>query len=71
MTQTSVPTWRGPIGWIMLAILVWALVLAGGVLLYDYRSGQVNWWKPTIIVTAAWLFVCVWLVALRQRRRSA
>jgi hypothetical protein len=61
-----VSVYRGPIGLIMLGVVIWTIVLAGGVLLYDYREGQVNWLKPLIIVVCSSLFLTLWALALRR-----
>lgn len=63
-----VSVYRGPIGLIMLGVVIWTMVLAGGVLLYDYRAGQVNWLKPLIIVICSALFLTLWSLALRRVR---
>jgi hypothetical protein len=62
--------YRGPIGMIMLGVVLWTVVLAGGVLLYDYRAGQINWLKPFIIVVSSMLFLGLWSLALRRVQTS-
>ncbi len=62
---------RPVLAWIMAAIAAWGVVLAGGVVLYDYRAGAVNIWKPLTIVVcvAGFLSLFRWTMA-RSARRS-
>lgn len=58
--------YRGPIGMIMLGVVIWTVVLAGGVVLYDYRAEKVNLLKPFIIVVSSMLFLGLWSLALSR-----
>ena len=55
------------LNFIRAGILIWGVVLAGGVMWYDYYQGAVNLWKPTIIVIGVVLFVAGWSLALASR----
>ena len=68
------PVTGSPIGWIMRGIFGWGVILALGVLWYDYDAGQVNLWKPLLIIVIDSLFVAGWLLAIRSgelRRQRA
>lgn len=61
---------RPVLAWIMGGIAAWGMVLAGGVLWYDYEAGTVNFWKPLTIVVciAAFLGLFRWTMSRSQRR---
>jgi hypothetical protein len=61
---------RPVLAWIMGAIAGWGIVLAAGVVLYDYRAGAVNLGKPLTIVlcVAAFLGLFRWTMARGSRR---
>lgn len=61
---------RPVLAWIMAAIAAWGVVLAGGVVLYDYRAGALNLWKPLTIVVcvAGFLGLFRWTMARSARR---
>ncbi len=56
-----------PLRWIMGAILAWGIVLAAGVVWYDYDAGRVNAWKPIVILAAVSCFLALWSYAIRRR----
>jgi len=65
---TERTTVRGePLRWIMLGILAWGIVLAAGVVWYDYEAGRVNVWKPIVILVAVAGFLAFWSYAIRRR----
>lgn len=70
MNVEATPREVRPIYLLMLGIAAWALILAGGVVWYDYAVGAINWWKPTIIVVATALFLGIWGIALRTQRNQ-
>lgn len=61
---------RPVLAWIMGAIAGWGIVLAAGVVLYDYRAGAVNLGKPLTIVlcVAAFLGLFRWTMSRGSRR---
>jgi hypothetical protein len=61
---------RPVLAWIMAAIATWGLVLAGGVVWYDYDAGTLNFWKPLTIVicVAGFLGLFRWTMSRSQRR---
>ncbi len=63
---------RPVLAWIMGAIALWGVVLAGGVVLYDYRAGAMNSWKPVTIVVcvAGFLGLFRWTMARSARRAN-
>jgi hypothetical protein len=63
---------RPVLAWIMGAIALWGAVLAGGVVLYDYRAGAMNSWKPVTIVVcvAGFLGLFRWTMARSARRAN-
>lgn len=54
---------------IQAGILIWGVVLAVGVVWYDYVHAGVNLWKPAIILAGVALFLVFWSLALAQRQR--
>lgn len=70
MTMPEKPR-QNPIAWLMLAILAWSVILASGVLLYDYWNSQINVVKPIVIVVTTLAMIGAWSVALRSRRSRA
>ena len=56
-----------PLRWIMRGILAWGIVLAAGVVWYDYDAGRVNAWKPIVILAAVTGFLLLWTYAIRRR----
>ena len=61
---------RPVLAWIMAAIATWGLVLAGGVVWYDYDAGTLNFWKPltVVICVAGFLGLFRWTMSRSQRR---
>lgn len=52
---------------IQAGILIWGVVLAAGVVWYDYDRGGVNLWKPAIIIAGVVIFLAAWSLALSVR----
>ncbi|MFO0905627.1 MAG: hypothetical protein U0939_21635 [Pirellulales bacterium] len=61
------PVEGAPLRWLMSAILAWGVVLAGGVVWYDYVAGRIIWWKPLIIVVCSLAFLALWRLAIMRR----